>query len=67
MGANRRPHGRSRIKAVSLASLPMPQRRLISALLEAAKAAEIRRAVAADTKMVAPAASERLRRRELLP
>jgi len=44
-GADRRLHDRSRIEAVPLASLPGPQRRLISALLEATKAAAIRRAV----------------------
>lgn len=67
MGADRRPHDRSSIKAVPLASLPMPQRRLVSALLEAAKAAAIRRAVAAETTMVAPAPGELLHRRRLLP
>lgn len=44
---------RRRFKAVPLGSLPLPQRRLISALLEAAKAAAIRRAVAADTSTAA--------------
>lgn len=40
--------------AVPLASLPVAQRRLISALLEAAKAAAIRPAIAADSNTVAP-------------
>lgn len=40
--------------AVPLASLPMPQRRLISALLEAAKAAALHGALGADTEVVAP-------------
>lgn len=45
---------RGRGKAIPLASLPLPQRRLISALLEAARAAAIRRADPADTNLVAP-------------
>lgn len=52
---DRGPNDRRRSKAVPLASLPLPQRRLINALLEAAKAAAIRRAVAVDTlNLVAP-------------
>lgn len=66
MGADRRPNDRSRAQAVRLASLPVAQRRLITALLEAAKAAAIGRAVGADTKMIAPAGSELLHRRERL-
>jgi hypothetical protein len=45
---------RRRFKAVPLASLPLPQRRLISALLEAASAAAIRRGIAADSNAVVP-------------
>jgi hypothetical protein len=41
MGTDRRPNDRSRAQAVPLASLPAAQRRLITALLEAAKAGAI--------------------------
>ena len=54
------------MKAVPLASLSLPQRRLVSALLEAAKAASAG-AVAADTKLEALAAGEPGDRREPLP
>jgi hypothetical protein len=40
--------------AIPLASLPVPQRRLISALLVAAKAAALSRALGADREVVAP-------------
>jgi hypothetical protein len=50
LGADRRPRDRSRIQTVPLASLPLAQRRLISALLGAAKAAAVGRAVAAEDK-----------------
>ena len=44
MGADRRLNGHGRMKAVPLASLPAPQRRLISALLEAAQATDAKKA-----------------------
>jgi hypothetical protein len=52
--------------AVRLASLSLPQRRLVSALLEAAKAASAG-AVATDTKVDALAAGVPVDRREPLP
>lgn len=66
MGADRRPD-RSRITAVPLASLPAAQRRLIRALLEAAKAAAIRGAGGADSNMAAPDAGEPRGLREVRP
>lgn len=48
-----------RTTVVPPASLPAPQRMLISALLEAAKAAALRRGVHTDTKTVAPTGGER--------
>ena len=53
-------------KVVPLASLSLPQRRLVSALLEAAKAASAG-AVATDTRLDALAAGKPVDRRELRP
>lgn len=53
-----RPRDRRRMLAIPLASLPAPQRRLISALLEAAKAGAMRCAVHADPTMLAPGVGE---------
>lgn len=65
--ANHRPDERNRSKAVPLASLSIPQRTLISALLEAAKAAAIRPGAASSAETTAPAAGMPRHRRELRP
>jgi len=54
MGGDRRTIGRSRRKAVPLASLPAPQRRLVAALLEAARSASVRSGIRADGKVAVP-------------
>jgi hypothetical protein len=67
MDADRRLLGRSRTQVVPLASLPMPQRRLVSALLEAAKAAAIHHDVATDTSAFAPMVIDLGHRRDPRP
>lgn len=51
MGADHRSLHRSKVKTVALASLPVPQRRLVAALLEAARTAAIRRESGSNTNI----------------
>lgn len=67
MDADHGPQHRSRAKAVPLASLPLAQRRLVSALLEAAKATAIRYTAAADTDTAARGVGELHHRQKRLP